>query len=102
MFDTIARLLKISFEEASFAVARDEDSLLQELDSRQCRALGQIISSTLELGDLEMLEQTLLSQKDICQKNEMLNYLLTIVRDMKIEKLEQLASRLLAKGREQA
>ena len=50
-----------------------------------------MILPALELGDLQILEQTLLSQKKISQKNEMINYLLTMIRDMNIEKLEQLA-----------
>lgn len=50
--------------------------------------------------DRMVLEQTLLSQKDICQKSEMLNYLLTMTRDVKIEKLEHLANWLERQARE--
>ena len=94
MFDAIGRLLDISFVEENFSGAWDEDSLLQDLDAGQCCELAGILSSALELGDLQMLEQTLLSQKGICQKSRVLNYLLAMTRDVKIEKLEELASRL--------
>ena len=100
MFDAIARLLGISFEEESFSETCDEDSLMQGLAPEQCREFGRILTTALELGDLQMLEQTLLSQKDICQKNKMLNYLLIMTRDMKIEKLEHLAVRLEKQARE--
>ena len=91
MFDAIARLLGISFDEESITPVWNEEELLAGLDKEQCQALCKMILPALELGDLQILEQTLLSQKKISQKNEMINYLLTMIRDMNIEKLEQLA-----------
>ncbi|OED44288.1 hypothetical protein ACH42_07955 [Endozoicomonas sp. (ex Bugula neritina AB1)] len=96
LFDSVARLLDISFEEGSVDKVWDEKQLLSTLGIDQCVELVSMLLVALELGDLESLEHSLMVLKEELDSNEFIDYLLNLSRDMNVEKLEQLARQLQA------
>ena len=98
LFDTVARLLDITFEESDIDKVWDEDLLFSTLTIDQCVELVSMLLVALELGDLESLEKSLLAMKSEYGNSEFIDYLLSLNRDMNVEKLERLAKRLQAQS----
>ena len=94
LFDTVAGLLDICFEESDVDKVWDEDLLLSTLTVDQCAELISMLLVALELGDLESLERSLLAMKYERGNSEFIDYLLSLNRDMNVEKLERVAKRL--------
>ena len=98
LFDTVARLLDIAFDESGMDKVWDEDLLLSALNVDQCAELVSMLLVALELGDLESLEQSLQVIRKEYGNSDIIDYLLSLNRDMNVEKLEQLARRLQAQS----